>query len=137
MNKKDRPSEEERVAENRLRFPRMAEWWDGAKKHGRIYSRTDVSRSGMSGTVLLWTILGDPPRLTPAWPDSHDPSGARSEACARALGFSYTRRAFRANGCGFNRAHDIAYRIAGLFHAMNDGSDLRAVPTMEQLNSPE
>jgi len=111
------------------KYPYLAEWFAAARKHGCIYSRTDVGRTGMGGTVLLWTIRRMPSGkqgLDVCWPFRD------GDECAKRLGFSLRRRAFVRNGCGYNRAHDAAYGVATML-----GHRLMDVPTIETLNQPE
>ena len=120
------------AAECRAAWPRLAAWWDAAKAHGTIYTRTDVGRSGMRATVLLWTIT-PPGRYTTATVGNLDVAWPDDDACAKVFGFSFARRAFVRGGCGFDRAHDVAQALAFVF----DGTpSLAAAPRLETLNQP-
>ncbi len=133
--------------EARAAYPRLAAWWDAAKAHGTIYTRTDVSRSGMSAVVLLWTVgamrADERPAIICAWPDSHSPAPANGDgnviecfdACAKSIGFSLKRRAFVVGGCGFNRAFEVADRVARLFG--EDSRDWQKAIRLDTLNQPE
>ena len=128
MSKSKKPAN---GAEARAAYPRLAAWWDASKRHGTIYARPDRSRSNMSGTVLLWTILDDgyaapKPTLDVCWPWQD------GDECAARVGFSLKRRAFYRGGCGYDRVNDVVSSLSYLF----DGTE-RFPQSVDTLHAPE
>lgn len=85
----------------------------------------------MSAYYSLYTVSRG--RLERAWPDAEDGFDA---ALAKELGFSLRRRAWRRNGCGYNRPHDVMYSIARHFEKRKPGTPLEVVNriSLEGLN---
>jgi len=111
----------------RAKFPDLFAWSRAAQRHGRVYYRCEVSRSGMQAKVLLWTIRRDRqtfnrgPWLDVAWPDDG----------VSVAGFCLRRRSFVVGGCGFDRVDHVLANIFWTF-----GLDRSAI-RCDQLNRPE
>jgi len=101
----------------------LEQWFCRALDTGVVYYTAKLSRSNMSALYSLYIVDTDGV-LERGWPSEAHPQGGwdYSDKLAKALGFRQSKRAWYCGGCGYNRVHDILYRMAVHF-----GRDLKSI----------